>query len=508
MREARRIADESMTLERRLLTQRTEASQAAVRETVSTFALTTGAALLLLIAVFLLQRKDALERDRAAVALRKSEAWLSTTLTSIGDGLIATNERGHVRLMNPVAQALTGWTQDQAAGRPMADVFTIINEETRLPADNPVATVIREGCVVGLANHTVLIARDGAEIPIDDSAAPIKDDAGTVIGVVMVFRDIGERRRQQDLIAEQKRLAEFGRDVGFALTESATLPEVLARCAQVTIDHLHGAFARVWILDEASRVLVLQASAGMYTHTDGPHSRVPVGKFKIGRIAQERRPHLSNSVIGDPLVSSQDWALSEGMVAFAGYPLLIEDRLVGVWAMFARHTLSETTLRAMESVASAIALGIQRKRAEDELRKSEAWLSTTLASIGDAVIATDDQGRLKLLNPLAQALTGWTQEEAIGGAMDEVFQIIDEQTRQPVESPVTRVLRDGIVAGPASHAILVARNGTETPIDDSASPIINHEGSMAGVVLVFRDITERRRQEAELRSGASRRRAG
>ena len=133
--------------------------------------------------------------------------------------------------MNPVAGALTGWTQDQAAGRPMADVFTIINEETRLPADNPVATVIREGCVVGLANHTVLIARDSLEIPIDDSGAPIKDDAGTVIGVVMVFRDIERtRRRQQDLIRRSRSGSlRFGRDVGFRPDRKRpTLPEVLA----------------------------------------------------------------------------------------------------------------------------------------------------------------------------------------------------------------------------------------------------------------------------------------
>ena len=84
-------------------------------------------------------------------------------------------------------------------------------------------------------------------------------------------------------------------------------------------------------------VLELQASAGLYTHLDGPHSRVPVGQYKIGLIAQERKPHLTNTVVGDPRVSDQEWAQREGMVAFAGYPLIVEDRLVGVMAMFARH---------------------------------------------------------------------------------------------------------------------------------------------------------------------------
>ncbi len=99
--------------------------------------------------------------------------------------------------------------------------------------------------------------------------------------------------------------------------------------------NLHGAFARIWTLNPLGDVLELQASAGQYTHLDGPHSRVPVGKYKIGLIAQERQPHLTNTVVGDPRVSDQEWAQREGMVAFAGYPLIVEDRLLGVMAMFA-----------------------------------------------------------------------------------------------------------------------------------------------------------------------------
>ena len=132
--------------------------------------------------------------------------------------------------------------------------------------------------------------------------------------------------------------------------------------------HLDAAFARIWTHNEREKVLELQASAGMYTHIDGPHGRVPVGKFKIGLIAEERKPHLTNSVIGDPRVPEQEWARREGLVAFAGYPLIIGDRVVGVMAMFARHSLSQATLDAMASIADGVALGIERKQAEAELR--------------------------------------------------------------------------------------------------------------------------------------------
>src|SRR5262249_27686325 len=115
--------------------------------------------------------------------------------SSIGDGVIVTDTKGAVTFLNPVAERLTGWSPREAAGQPLERVFRIVNEETRQPADNPVTKVLRDGTVVGLANHTLLITRDGTEIAIDDSAAPIRGDEGIVGGVVLVFRDVTEARR-------------------------------------------------------------------------------------------------------------------------------------------------------------------------------------------------------------------------------------------------------------------------------------------------------------------------
>ncbi len=126
--------------------------------------------------------------------LKRVSERFRVTLASIGDAVIATDEHGRVTFLNAVAAELTGWTEEAAAGRPLEEIFHIVNEFTRQPTDSPVARVLREGVTVGLANHTVLIARDGREFPIDDSAAPIRDSAGQLIGVVLVFRDIHEKR--------------------------------------------------------------------------------------------------------------------------------------------------------------------------------------------------------------------------------------------------------------------------------------------------------------------------
>lgn len=129
-----------------------------------------------------------------------------------------------------------------------------------------------------------------------------------------------------------------------------------------------------------------------------------------------------------------------------------------------------------------------RKRTEERFR-------VTLASIGDAVISTDFDGRVTFLNPVAERLTGWSEAEALGRPLDEVFRIVNEVTRQPTESPVARVLRDGVVVGLANHTVLLARNGAEWPIDDTAAPIRSSTGQLIGVVLVFRDVGDRRRAE-------------
>ena len=147
-------------------------------------------------------------RKQAEAALRESEQWLATTLRSIGDAMIATDVNGLVTLINPVAEDLTGWDEAEAVGKPLEDVFNIINAQTGERAENPLDRVLREGVVVGLANHTVLITKDGTIRPIADSGAPIRDENGNIIGTVMVFRDITERKKAEADLKEKQNIIE------------------------------------------------------------------------------------------------------------------------------------------------------------------------------------------------------------------------------------------------------------------------------------------------------------
>src|SRR5262245_49622961 len=170
--------------------------------------------------------------------------------------------------------------------------------------------------------------------------------------------------------------------------------------------------------------------------------------------------------------------------------------VLGIASIGLFESLRNARRRAQEKERQLEQEVAARRAAEQDLAEEGERLRTTLASIGDAVITTDAEGRITSLNPVAEALTGWTRAEATGQPLDVVFRIVNEETRQAVENPAARALNEGVV-GLANHAALIARDGTERPIDDSAAPIRSKAGQVIGCVLVFRDISERRRLEKE-----------
>ena len=190
---------------------RTSAYQAGI-----TSLLGSAAVFALLFLATITIRRGTRHRQRLIEDLRRSEEearaardLLETTISSIGDGVITTDTSGKIVSLNPIAQSLTGWTQEQAAGKPLGEIFKISDEETGVVADSPVGKVLREGCATIMTSPTMLTAKDGRNIPIDDSAAPIRSAKGTATGVVVVFRDITQRRAAERV--EQKAAADLAR---------------------------------------------------------------------------------------------------------------------------------------------------------------------------------------------------------------------------------------------------------------------------------------------------------
>jgi PAS domain S-box-containing protein len=257
--------------------------------------------------------------ERLRQAKRRVEEqreWLRVTLGSIGDGVIATDTAGRVAFLNSVAQSLTGWKPEEAAGQPMETVFRIVNENTRQTVDNPIRKVLETNATVGLANHTVLIDRNGQERPIDDSAAPIRSDQDNTLGVVLVFRDVTERRRlENELHQRMQELAEANTRKNHFLAmlgHELRNPLAPARNALCLLRHLDPKDPK---FNWARQVLDRQVQQITRLVDDLLEvSRISTGKIRLQKEAVELHDVLDRAVeISRPLMEARRHQLTESV---------------------------------------------------------------------------------------------------------------------------------------------------------------------------------------------------
>ncbi|MDR3633764.1 MAG: PAS domain S-box protein [Isosphaeraceae bacterium] len=493
-----RLAAEIKGRERLLLEQRTGVAVSSIWSTIGTFSLATILALGLLGSAYYLVRRDAADRKRSEQAVRRSEVRKAAILESALDAIVTIDHDGNVIEFNPAAERTFGYAREDALGRELAALIIppALRDRHREGLRHYAAS--GAGAMLGRRIELPALRADGSEFPVELAISPIALDGPPMFTAYL--RDITERKRDEAAVEERERLANLGADVGAALIEGESLPDMLQLCCEALVRHLHGAFARIWTLDDPQELLVLQASAGIYTHTDGPHGRVPIGKFKIGQIAQERRPHLTNDVIGDPRVSEQEWAQREGMVAFAGYPLLVGGRLVGVVAMFARHKLSRAAFQAMGTAASGIALGIERKHAEAAIREGSERVRLLLESTGEGIFGLDLDGRCSFCNPAGLKILGYADaSELVGKNMHAaIHHSLPDGTPCPeAECPIYSAFRAGRQAF-SDDEYLWRADGTGFPAELRCAPIRRGE-EILGAVVTFVDISRRRRVEETMR---------
>jgi PAS domain S-box-containing protein len=296
---------------------------------------------------------------------------------------------------------------------------------------------------------------------------------------------------------EASRLLALQAELGRLLLGTDSLQQMLGRCTEVMVRLLNASFVRVWTLNEPEDVLVLQASSGIYTHLDGPHSRIQMGQYKIGQIAKERLPHLTNKVIGDPRVSDQEWAIREGMKSFAGYPLMVEDQLLGVLGMFSRKELPPVTIDAIGAAANFIALGIRRKTSEESLQASEEFSRRVLASSSECIKILDLDYHIKYMNPGGMKVL---EIDDFGSCENADWcSFWQEQDRAAVTAAIEEAL-----AGRTGnfHAFCKTFKGTPKWWDVVISPIRNADGKVVKLLASSRDATERKRAEAAEKENA------
>lgn len=436
---------------------------------------------------------DISDRKQAEKRLAASERLLHELADAMPQFVWAARPNGYADYYNQRWIEYTGLSRDAAAGE---NWKTILHPDDVQHVTDSWLEVLRTGqpleSEARFKSHTTGEYRWHLI-----RAVPLRDEANQIVRWIGTCTDIEDLKQAEEELRHRSQLAQLVADIGSACAAGGELDKTLQSCTEALVRHLDAAFARIWTLNEGEAVLELRASAGMYTHRDGPHSRVPVGQYKIGLIAEERQPHLTNSVVGDPRVNDQAWAKREGMVAFAGYPLLADDRVVGVMAVFARHPLTDFVLRAMASIADVLAIGIERLKTEQSLRSSEARKSAILETALDCVIAMDHEGKIVEFNPAAEKTFGYSRAEVVGQELLRF--IIPPSLRERHRKGLAHYLAtgEGPVLGKRLELRALRADGTEFPVEIAITRIPTEGPPLFTAYL--RDITERKQAEEDLR---------
>jgi PAS domain S-box-containing protein len=454
---------------------------------------------------------DNTERKRAERALRESEAKFRALFEGSSQGVVLHDETGLLEVNSAAVRIMGRQSPQELLGkhpRDMAPPFQPNGESSDVMAHKQIVECLTKGSA---RFEWVASAADGRDIPMEVALTRIEWSGRQVIQAFItditerkqaeralreanaeLHREIEQRTRAEESLQERVRMSTLTAEVAVALNAATELQPMLQRCSELMVQHLEVAFARVWTLNAATQTLELQSSAGCYTHLDGPHSRVKVGQFKIGLIAQEKKPLLTNSVQSDPRVSDQAWAAREGMVAFAGYPLLIEDRVLGVLAMFARRPLGDDLLRTLGSIADSVALGIERKRAQIALAESEARFSVAFqASPVFIGILRMSDGRYVLANDAFLHWLGCPREEVLGRTSAEfgLWENLAERDSALDDMRTVGSIRQREVRW------LNRRGEARTVLLSAESITLNHTPH---ILSFAQDITQRKRAEGEL----------
>ncbi len=403
----------------------------------------------------MLAAEDALEQRTQE--LQQQREWFQVTLSSIGDAVITTDVQGRVTFLNPVAEAMTGWTVAEALGQPLTAVFDIVNEYTQAPVDNPVARVLQTGLIVGLANHTALVAKDGTVVAVEDSAAPIRGTDGNIVGAVMVFHDVTERRRAEE-----------------------ALREVRARLDAT----LSAAEIGTWTWDIRKDSVVADRNlAHMFSVTAEVAAGASIQSY-LAAVHAEDRPALE-AAIAEALKS-------EGGTLELDYRVVRPEGTVR-WVTARGRTQRDDEGQPVH--LPGVIVDITERKAAEEAR---SMLAALVGSSDDAILSKTPEGVITTWNHGAERMFGYRADEIIG---QSVLRLIPSPLADEEAGILAKLKRGERIAH--YETVRVRKDGSLFDVSLTVSPIKDSNGRIIGASKIARDITQRKRDEKSLQEAYS-----
>lgn len=446
--------------------------------------------------------RDVTYRKQAEEALQKSEERFAVTLSSIGDAVIAADIEGNISFMNAVAEEITGWKLPQALSKSSEEIFHIINEQTRAKEKSPIKRVLETGMTVGLANHTILVRKDKTETAIDDSAAPIKDRQGNIIGVVLVFRDITERRKREETLQRLNRmlmaLSNSNHAILHADDESTYLKEI---CRIIREDCGH---AMVWIgfaeNDEGKSVRPVAYDGfdeGYLETLKITWADTERGRGPTGAAIRTGKPVGCSNMLTDP--QFQPWrkeAQKRGYASSICLPLMLGDKAFGALTIYSSKpdSFHEDEIKLLSELAGDLAYGITTLRlrtahaqAEVALKESEEIFKLIASNTPDYVLVQDANLRyVKVINPQL----GLTEKDMLGKTDFEILAREDAEKITPIKKKVIECGEPAFLDIP-----LMDLKGGKQYFEGVCIPQSNSGGRIDGLIGYFRNVTKRKRAE-------------
>ncbi len=413
--------------------------------------------------------------------LRDSEEHFGQLVAGVRDyAVFLLDRQGNIRTWNAGAERIKGYRAEEIIGRHFSCLYPAEAVSAGWPAHE-----LEVAAVTGrFEDEGWRLRKDGTCFWANVVISALRDPSGKVRGFLKITRDLTDRKQAE----EKLRLSE----------------ERFRLIVEGIKDYA------IFMLDPQGRVATWNAGA---QRLKGYSAEEIIGRhfsclYPAEAVARGWPDEELRRAAADGRIEDEGWRVrKDGSRFWANVVITALHDANGTLRGFAKVTRDLTEHRQAEENARRLAgEEAARKAAEEaarEIERQREQLHVTLASIGDGVIVTDQDGGVTFLNPVAEALTGWRLQEATGQPLERVFRILNEETRQVVENPVSRVFREGRVVGLANNTALVSRDGREMPIADSAAPIQGSNGQVGGAVLVFRDVTEARRAiEARLRLAA------